>query len=102
MLLHELVDAAGVREGHVPFGDPLAVLLEDPRVLAVLSRLRVVPREEPVLEGIIAADDEGGVGVVQDVLPELLLVVEVLVDYPADEGDFRPGAKRYIEIASCL
>ena len=66
--LHELVHAAGVFQGAVLPGHAAAVQLKGPGRLIVLARLRIVAREQSVVERKPRIDDERGVGVVSDVL----------------------------------
>jgi hypothetical protein len=68
-----------------------------PRLAVVGGRLGVVAREQPVeVLGVdeVLAQDRRGVGVRDDVLAEVQLVVEDVPDDPAEEGDVAADADR--------
>src|SRR5689334_16620568 len=101
MTLHELEHGGEFPEREVALGIPLPVELVLPRVLllglgdvgvvAALSR-RLQPAEQPSavrrrLESRV--DQEGGVGVVGDVVLEAEIVLDRVVDEPVEERDVR-------------
>ena len=123
--LHELEDAARVLEPHVALGDrhggarvgrrSLSVsgdLLLGPlergrgRLIALVRPRRgvvgalggVVPAEEAFVEPVALLHEEGGVGVVPDVLVMDQVVGKHVVDEPAEVGDVGPGPDARVDV----
>ena len=97
VLLHDLQHAARVLHGHVDLG-VITLFLVAPARVVVLARLGVVTREDAVLETVTLAHDEGGVGVVADVLRLDLVVAQQVVDNTAQEGNVTAGTQRCVVI----
>ena len=76
---------------HIPLGNAVAVFFQHPGCFIIFSFLGVITGEEAVIEIKVLADDEGRIGVIQDVVLEVLLLRQDIVDHPSQEGDIRPG-----------
>ena len=71
MLLHQVEDAALVLQRGVTQRGAVRALFEAPLALVILARLGVIAAEKAVLEVIALADDERGVGIVDNVIVEI-------------------------------
>ncbi len=100
VLLQHLIDAARILQGVVTDRDPGLVLVGGPGVLAVLALLGVIAGEQAVVEGIALADDLRGVGIVFDILFLNQIVVDDVLDHPAQEGDVGAGTQRHVMVAA--
>ena len=92
VLLQELVHAMRVLERRVLFRDAVLVHLEGPGLLVVFSGLFVITREEAVQFSRsfeIRVHEERGIGVLDDIFLEDEVIVEDVLDHPAEEGDVR-------------
>jgi hypothetical protein len=72
-----------------------------PGAYVVRAALGVPPREEPI--EVLCIDEvfidyRGGIRVAYDVLAKLAVVLEDVVDDPAQESDVAPGAEGYVEV----
>jgi len=94
--LHELEDAARIAQGQVALGIALPVELVLPRIplvglgqvgidAALAGRLEAGEEAAPVGGGLERGiDEEGGVGVVDDVVLEVEVVLDGVADQPAE------------------
>ena len=104
MLLQELKDAIRVLEREVLLRDAVLVHLEGPGLLVVFPGLFIIAREEAVKFARafeVGVHEEGGIGVLDDIFLEIEVVVEDVLDHPAEEGDVRAGTHGRIEIRLC-
>src|SRR5439155_1150774 len=108
MLLEELEDAPRVLQRHVALrsglrrsrrpAERITLGLVGPGRDVVGARRGVVPGEETVLEVVALADDEGRVRVVLHVVGVVEVVLEDVVDEPAEVGHVGTGADPQIGI----
>ena len=72
--------------------------------LGVVAPLLLVEAGEDAVEVLgvaeVLADEGGGVGVGEDVLPEVLLLAQDVVDDPAEEGDVAARPDRHVQIGT--
>ena len=100
MLLHQVEDAALVLQRGVTQRGAVRALFEAPLALVILARLGVIAAEKAVLEVIALADDERGVGIVDNVIVEIAVRFQDVIDHTAQERDIRTGAQRHMIIAT--
>ena len=98
MLLEQLEYAARVLQGHVLLGKAVLVQLIAPAALVVPFGRLVIAAEHALIEAVILAHDQTGVGVVLDVLVVDLVVEQQVVDHPHEEGDIGAGTDRRVHI----
>src|SRR6266699_3082933 len=91
-----------------PPGRPMlpssACRIEAVRMYCTPTVRSVQPREDPIQVlgvGELLADDHRGVGVGGYVLAEVFLVLQDVVDDPAEEGDVGPGPQRHVQVGQC-
>ena len=100
VLLHQVEDAAFVLQRSVTQRSAVRALFKAPLALVILARLGVIAAEKAILEVIALADDERGVGIVDDVIVEIAVRFQDIVDHTAQERDIRTGAQRHMIIAT--
>ncbi len=98
VLFQQLVDAARVLQTHVAQGAAVLAGLVFPGVFAVAEVGGVIAAEQPFGKGEAVVDDEGGVGVIDDVILLDQVVFQDVVDQAADEGDVGPRPQLGIDI----
>ncbi len=96
--LHQLEDAAGVLERHVPAHEPVGTTLVLPSRPVVSALSLVESREKTVLESETFFNDERGIGVEADVFLVEEPFVEDLVNHPAQDRDVGAGANLKVMI----
>ena len=93
VLLQNLEDAPGIAQGGVFFDDALFVPGKAPGRLVVRPFLGVVAGEQAVLEIVLVAQDEGSVGVIDNVIFEIKIVGQDVPDQSAKKRNIRTGAQ---------
>ena len=98
MFLEKLEDTPFMLQGHVPLGNSVFILLEGPGRRIIGSLCGIVTREESVIETIPRVHDKGGIGVILNVEFVVEIIIQDVLDHPAQKGDiaFRNGVgQRY-------
>ena len=115
VLLHELEYRLRILQRHVALGDcgdgPTrrrmrfvigvtrgGIDLIAPGGDVVLAGGGIVAAEEPVLERVVLFHQEGGVGVVDDIFLVIEVVLQDVIDQPAEVGDIGAGADARVDI----
>ena len=87
MLLEKVDDAAGILPRVVTDEITVRALLVSPLLLVVAAGLGIVAAEKAVLEIVVLSHNNAGVGVVEDILLLVQLVLEDVVNHTAEERD---------------
>ena len=98
MSLEHLQNAAGILKSRVLLRDAVGVKLEDPRRFVILPGGGIITGKETVLKIELVINDERSVGVVSDILFEVLVVIENVFDHTAEKGDIGAGAQSDVMI----
>ncbi len=101
MLFHDLENATRVFQGLVHFGDAVCVILKCPFGFVIRGGFGIKTGEKAVLEFVILANDERGVGVITHVFEEKTLILDNILNHTAENGDIRTGTKRNMLVGTC-
>ncbi|MNC31369.1 hypothetical protein D3C75_796880 [compost metagenome] len=99
--LEQVPHTARVAEAQVALGVAFFVELVGPGAAVVAALVLVVAAEQAVVEVVVLAHDQAGVGVVAHVLVLDLVVADQVIDHAHQEGHVGAGADRRVDVGHC-
>ena len=100
MFFQHLENTAGIRQGHVPFGNTVCIFIESPCIFIVLAFFFFFTGEKTVIKRKIFVYEERRVGVIAYLVFDVFIVFQNIFDHTAQKSNIRTGAKRHMEIAA--
>ena len=90
----------GIRQGHVPPGNTVGIVIKFPRLLVIFAFFSVIAGEKTIVERKIFIHDKRSVGIIEHIFFEVFFLFNNVVDHAAQESDVRTGTKRHMEITA--
>ncbi|MNM40130.1 hypothetical protein D3C81_509300 [compost metagenome] len=98
VLLEQVVHAAGVAQRQVTAGKALLIEFVGPGAAVVAAGLGVVATEQAVVEAVVTAHDQAGIGVGAHVVVLDAVMADQVIDHAHEEGDVGASADRRVQI----